>query len=880
MELIRLRRIIRDRWLLLAIGGVLGAASAFIFTAVSNPSPIFEATAAVRFEPKEGQTFTALGDTVSEAQDFATFAASDILSEEIRNGEQVSFIIADTTSARLLFVSRGSSPTQAGDKALALLQAYFDLDPESAGFVDDLLVQVEDDAKVAAAELAALKPEQTEEDQALLSDLDLVRRQIAAIRDRLVALTLADASATPEGQQLNADERSNLNDALSALHDELAALPSPRDNTPSVVEQLRIAALERRMELLTLEYQRLTFRKLGVAGLGKAESVSVVDLTPEPFEPVPMGAGGLVIGALASLLVLVSVNKIKKAVWLAEDIWIPVLGSVAARRVTGDPSQPWYDEADFGPRKESIQRLRSAVEAQIHSGGTTLSVCSHNLAAENVQALATDLAVSLASVGMSVLLVDGDFGSRSALGEYRTDGPSLSGMLTLKPESLGFEAAVASAVDAAPMIRPRLAVMPSGPPPSSPADALAGPQFRIFLEKATAQFDLVLVAVGDIAAPASQVATQRLRRGLLVLTPGRSTIREVEGALFDLDQRQVSVLGAVFLQRSERFVREFPRRPLEVHVPRDGDSGPVETPVSRLSQYSARGESPTQLEQESLKALADDIGAFELEVDRGGSFGTALLASLAEAEPERAQELVVDYLVSSIEDMLSADNGQGGFSEELGEAVASDGFLLLTTVPGHHTVGQWLAHEIKNEVTPNMAMAIIDEMEKVLTIQSGQPTYLDEWISAHFFKRHLVRTEGEPVVWHLTSDQGDFQVLGSAKRLDRARLEYLAKVVTGQRIDELERYRAAARTRGDGEQEANFDLRIDEVGRFRSALGALVGESLDGLPKVDSTSRQEGDVEWRPDWSLGARINLAPFQRAGVLAVEVLSEEEISSGLR
>ena len=259
-----------------------------------------------------------------------------------------------------------------------------------------------------------------------------------------------------------------------------------------------------------------------------------------------------------------------------------------ARRVGSGVGESWYDTTEGGARKPAIQALRSVVEAQLPSTGATLAVTGHNVPAQGVHALTTDLAVSMASAGSSVLLVDADFASDSAMGEYKVGGSSLSGVLALNPESLGFERAVAAAVSNSLFVRPDLAVVPSGPPPASPGDAIAGRQFRAFIEEASKHFDVVVVAVGDIGTPAAQVAMQRLRRSVLVLTPGRSTIPQVNGLVFDVVQRQVSILGAVFLERSERALWGMGERRVEtsVHVP-----------------AQARGNRVTDVEVESLPEL-------------------------------------------------------------------------------------------------------------------------------------------------------------------------------------------------------------------------------------------------------------------------------------
>ncbi len=519
------------------------------------------------------------------------------------------------------------------------------------------------------------------------------------------------------------------------------------------------------------------------------------------------------------------------------------------------------------------------VEAQLPSTGATLAVTGHHVNPQGVHALATDLAVSMASAGSNVLLVDADFTSDAAVAEYRVGGASLSGILALNPESIGFERAVAAAVSDSLFVRPGLAVVPSGPPPASPGDALAGRQFRGFLEEATKHFDVIVVAVGDMASPAAQVAMQRLRRSMLVLTPGRSKAPQVNGLIFDVVQRQVSILGAVFLERSERAMWGMPERhvehpmaPEQSHVAKRPQS-----PVSRLSYYPSADRGSTAPPQESLLNLADRIGSLQEEAQTS-DFGRELLAALDGAPKEVAYEAVGDYLVSRVEDMMNANYGEGEFSDAVIDEVALSGFLPFRSLSEHQSVGKWLMDELHSELAPHTADAIVLEMEEILAAGTDRDVVsVDEWLAAEFFIRHLKRTGGDPSVWHLSSEDGAVQVLVSARRFDRQKIENVMTQVTSRIIDEQERNLKATNARGDEEQAAVVEARIREVRRMDTSLALLLGITVDEETKV-SRKRAKGEAwEWNPDWSLGYRANLAPLQRLGLLLFPVLTEEEMNS---
>jgi hypothetical protein len=178
-------------------------------------------------------------------------------------------------------------------------------------------------------------------------------------------------------------------------------------------------------------------------------------------------------------------------------------------------------------------------------------------------------------------------------------------------------------------------------------------------------------------------------------------------------------------------------------------------------------------------------------------------------------------------------------------------------------------------------MAIVDEMEVLLSTKVGRAVYLDDWLADQFFTRHVARTGGHPYVWHLTSSSGTVQLLVAAQMLDRERIEVLMSEVAESAVGELERYRRAADTRGDLEQAETFASRINEVRHFETALGQLVGISYETDPSGEGGRvRKTADTwMWNPDWVSGTRVNLAPIQRVGLLPFPVLSEDELSSVL-
>jgi hypothetical protein len=371
---------------------------------------------------------------------------------------------------------------------------------------------------------------------------------------------------------------------------------------------------------------------------------------------------------------------------------------------------------------------------------------------------------------------------------------------------------------------------------------------------------------------------QRLRRSVLVLTPGRSTIPQVNGLVFDVVQRQVSILGAVFLERSERVLWGMGERHVETPVHEAPRPVATASPMSRLSHYptpthkGAPGSPP-----DSLQNLVDKVGSMQ-EAAEANDFGRELLTALDGASPEVAFEAVAEYLVSRVEDMMTASYGQGDFSDDVVDEVSLSGFLPFRSLTEHPSVGRWLMEELHSEVAPHTADAIVAEMEEILAVGTGKESVtVDDWLASEFFLRHLKRTNGDPSVWHLTSEDGTVQVLVPAHRFDRQKIENLMTQVTSRVVDELERNAKSAHVKGDVEQAALLEARVREVRRMETSLGLLLGITVDEETKVSRKRTKGGGWEWNPDWSAGYRANLAPLQRLGLLLFPVLTEDEMNS---
>ncbi|HVR79351.1 MAG TPA: hypothetical protein VMS99_13290 [Acidimicrobiia bacterium] len=891
MELTRLKRVLRDRWIVISVIAMLGALGAWAFTGLANQQrePRWEAVTALAFQPLEGQTISDLTDLVEYNYELATIAAADLLAEDPNQRG----IALDLAGARILFSAIDSTEDGAKAKVDDLLQTFYTVDPTLGG--QDVEFQLEEVRKQAMAiddELVALNeeinPTPGPEAQQQIASLD---SRIQGMQGAIVELTVASATATDAERAGILTQLARAESGLQALLIERAEFPPTEPQPPTAQQQLELTALQSRLAALQANYQRLYLRNLGIDEGTQAERTVFNDLTTGPGNGVVNAGIGLVGGLIVALFGLIFINNTRKTVWLPEDIGVPLLADVPGRRTVSGVGPSWYDNTGGSPRKTSIQALRSGVEARLAGTGGAVAFAGNRVGSAAVHALVTDLAVSMASAGSSVLLVDADLESDAALAEYHVGGPSLSAILKLSPDSLLLEREVGAIVESAYLIRANLSVLPSGPPPATPADALAGRQFRAFVQEASKRFDYVVVAVGEGSSTAAQVAMQRIGRSIVVITPGRSTEPQVSSLLSDISARQVTTLGAIFVQRSEGPVQSRDktaevdssiRRP----VAQDGADS---SPLTRLRQYPIPVEKHSGvLPSSSLRSLADRVTppAPERDADLvsgddgGDGLGSDLLGALSEASPAEAYEAVADYLVTRVEDMMVAVPGQGDFSEGLTGDLHDYGFLPLRSVTDHRSVGTWLAEELHREARGDTSDELVSQMERILGFGAGVDSVaFDDWLATEFFSRHLRRTNGDPYVWHLTSEAGTAQLLAHSTRFDRTSIESVISDLARRMIDRLERDLKTASSGGYSARARAIEDQLADVRKFEIDCGRLIGMRQDGAVDDRRGRKDRSSGSWNPDWNLGFRENLAPLQRAGLLPFPVLSEEEMDTFL-
>jgi broad specificity phosphatase PhoE len=294
-----------------------------------------------------------------------------------------------------------------------------------------------------------------------------------------------------------------------------------------------------------------------------------------------------------------------------------------------------------------------------------------------------------------------------------------------------------------------------------------------------------------------------------------------------------------------------------------------------------KGSNPTR--DSSLRTLVGGLTEAPRSLSSDNSDEAQLaddvMSALADSRRPVAYEAVATYVVARVEDVLTAVSGQENLSRQIVDIAVQDGFMPLTAVRGYKTIGQWLTEELRWELGDDDGDRVSTEFAGLLSgSESDDPAAdIDHWLTSHFFRMHLKRTDGEPEVWHLSSKGGTSQALVYGRRLSKERLETFISNVVRRAIDEFQRQLEQARKDDELDEADRLEASLKDLHLFEVNLRTLEGGSSEEAKLRYPWRRSEEQPHgWSPIWSEGIRPNIAPLQRLGLLAAAVLTPDELS----
>lgn len=906
MDLTRLFRVVRARWYLVILITVVTVAAGYYGTIFWNERivPTHVAVAPVTFpqpaaEDDRDATRTAIEQELTDAQTLATEVNQTVLTEA-----PTLTIEASLETAELLFRAVAGTDDRAQELAEEMRQRYLDAQPiRTADELDAKIREVDgyiDSIRSALGEFATAAVFDPVEERRLQlgAVLESVRAEAETLQQELLLLPNPDEPERTE--EIVTAELEKAQAAVVTIQTELAALPPVADPEFSESETQR-QVLEDQYAALVTQYQALLTARQTLIAPPEPGTTLLSDQTAEPLDPSLLGALGVIVGLVGGAVLVIAGDRLRRVIWVPAEVQgVPVLVSLEARR-TGVGI--WYDRAIGDRRRTEIQALRAGLAGRLRSRRSSIAITGHH----NRQAarlVAADLAVSFAHTGRNVLLIDAEFGVVDQIPEFG------SGSFTLAQLLVELRAGIPFPLDRIPQIRPGLWAVRAGEVEQDPGDLLTGDIFDRMVAASLDRFDSVIVAGGDAMSTVGQEAMTRTEAGLVVLGSGRSRVNEFQALADELAARGANLMGTVLLVRRPTALRTWldragwlghrrkARLPVLAEPVRSDVSEPavvMTLPAGTHEAFVPVAEAPS--ESASPNGLENprsdpDASWFDVPVQGsrlrdllrasvGGGLDTpdeemveALVSGLIEAGPEKSYGPISEFIMDLVEELML-------HPERLGSD--HDGMLPLHPVKNMSTVGNAISRHLAQELG-NRKGAILERQIVEVLFGAGPlksvavlRKSIDAWLSVAFFRIHTARTGREPSLWHLVSPERYFQVFVDGRKFDRERLRELSDVVLPMFIDDVERQQRAAKRFGSHDAVALLDRAIIDARTLIIQLGWLTSGSDDRSRLHYPWSDEEAPNGWNPRWAEGVRPNLAPIQRMGLLAIPVLTEEELDT---
>ena len=294
------------------------------------------------------------------------------------------------------------------------------------------------------------------------------------------------------------------------------------------------------------------YKEVGMAGGVKASNLSIVDRAEVPtgrFAPslsrnIEAGTGiGLMLGIMLALILEYLDDTLKTPEDIEKKLHLAVLGIIPRL------SKQSPDGALKDPRSsfsESYRSLRTALQFSTDRGVPKVLLITSPAANEGKSTTALTLARNFAQLGKRVLLIEGDLRR-----------PSLCKTMGLSTSAAGLSNLLAGAVTAAQATMKtsdaHIDIMPSGPPPPSPTELLAGPKLISLLLTSAEKYDQVIIDGPPVLGIADAPILANASIGTLLVIRSRSTkIASAQSAMRRLKTTRARLIGALLTQHEAR----------------------------------------------------------------------------------------------------------------------------------------------------------------------------------------------------------------------------------------------------------------------------------------------------------------------------------------
>lgn len=287
------------------------------------------------------------------------------------------------------------------------------------------------------------------------------------------------------------------------------------------------------------------YKEIGVSGAVGTNNISIVDKAALPIFPRSPKlslnlalalVAGLLLGILAALGLDYLDDSFKSPEDVEREVGLTVIGVVPKPKKDQDIETELNDSRSA--IAEAIRSLRTSLQFATADGLPKTLLVTSSKPAEGKTTTVIGLAKSLASIGLNVLLIDGDLRNGSIHKRmFCSNELGLSNYLT--SAKTPDEVVQSSGIQG-------LEVMSSGPLPPNPAELLSGPKFMTLLALAAESFDVVLIDGPPVMGLADAPLLASMTHATLMVVAANETRRSVfKVALRRLQGARANVIGAL-----------------------------------------------------------------------------------------------------------------------------------------------------------------------------------------------------------------------------------------------------------------------------------------------------------------------------------------------
>lgn len=245
----------------------------------------------------------------------------------------------------------------------------------------------------------------------------------------------------------------------------------------------------------------------------------------------------------------------------------------------------------------------------------------------------------------------------------------------------------------------------------------------------------------------------------------------------------------------------------------------------------------------------------------------------------------------------------------------SDGIIPLTEGTSEPALVARVRARLSEDFGADRAGAVEREFLEI----TGRP--LAAWLSADFFKRHISLLKKRPIAWQLTSTAANnakrrgrgapesapaFSCLLYYHRLDgdllpKLRTHYIGPLRMSLQTELGGLEKVKERSADQDARRIELEAKLEDLKTFDVRLGQVIVEGfaspvlneIGAKEPLDKRTSRDGRVRapetrdaflaqerrYDPDLNDGVRVNIAPLQRAGLLAADVLAAKDVEKAI-